>query len=85
MGLLESFLKGIPGDVHLRLFLGEKEAADIRMEGKTILVDVKNPIIAVEAMLKQLSEGKEKSQTLGRLKKEGYQVKIKWKGLEFGI
>ncbi len=84
MGLLDSFLEKIFGNVHFYIFVGKKPAAEIIINEKEIVVDIKNPVLAVEAAIEQMLKKKHVgSEKLKQLKKMGYKVKIKYKRIEF--
>ncbi|MBI4173299.1 MAG: hypothetical protein HY519_01120 [Candidatus Aenigmarchaeota archaeon] len=83
MGLTEILLQGLlKGKAGLFIEVQGKQAAEIKLDGKAITVDVKNPLLAMEALLEQMGQGNAKS-VLGLLKKSGYQVKVKYGILEF--
>lgn len=85
MTLLEHFLKDVPEDVEITISIKKKPIAEVTLEGKEVIIDVKNPILAVETVLKQISSGGLQSLTLDRLKEMKYKVKVRWKGLSFDL
>ncbi len=85
MGILESLLDRIPGEVRIRVEIRDRLVAEILVEKKCVIVDVKNPILAVEAVLRQLRHGQVRSNTLERLKDSGFCVKVRFAGIEFEL
>jgi len=88
MGLLESVMGKISGEVHFYVFLDRVKVAEIRLEGKQIVVDIKSPAAAIKLGFEEYMKKKDTLQasgTLKRLKKMGYSLKIKYKFLEFEI
>ncbi len=76
------------GKVHFVITVGSKEAIEIKLEGKNIIVDVKNPILAIELGLEEIlaKKGKKgKDSMLNKLKSMGYTIKIKYKFIELDI
>lgn len=85
MGFLESFLEKITGDVSFYIYYKDQRVAEIKLEEKTIIIDVLNPVLAMETVIAQLLNKKTKSVTLERVKGLGYQVRIKFKGIEVDL
>lgn len=74
------------------VLVGNKPAIELKMEDKDIIVDIKNPILAIELGLEEffISHGDKKKKSeaddiLKKLKKAGYTIKIKYKILELDI
>ena len=81
MGLTETLLKGlIKGKAGLFVEVSGKQAVEIRLEGKEIVLDVKSPVLAMEAFLDQAGKG-----MLDTVKKLGYRIKVKYHVLEFEL
>jgi hypothetical protein len=88
MSLLESILESIFGKVHFMVLVGNKPAIEIRLEDKEILVDIKNPVLAIELGLEEIvgrREGESPDSLMKKLKSMGYRIKIKYKFLELEI
>ena len=86
MGILESFLEKVFGKVHIYINIGKSVAAEILIHEKVITVDIKNPILAIEAALEEMVRKKHVgSDKLKQLKSMGYTIKIRYKGLEFDL
>jgi hypothetical protein len=93
MGLMEHVLERVFGKVHIYVTVGNRPAIEIIFEDPDIIVDIKNPILAIEAGLDQMlarrgkKDGKMEfsSDRLKRLKKMGYRIIIRYKMLEFEL
>ncbi len=87
MGLLADIFSDIVGHAHFMVFMGKHAAAEIKLEGKTIIVDIKNPIIALEFGIEQILKGEEEidAQLMERVKSMGYKIKMKYKTLEITL
>jgi len=85
MSILSSILENLVGDVHFYVEVGNKPAAEIKLIGKEILVEIKNPLLAAEAGLKQFTSKSGSSVSLEKLKKMGYKIKIKYGPLEVDL
>ncbi len=87
MSILRRVTESLTGDVHLYITVGEGHAAEIRLDGNVILVEVKNPLLAAVALLKQLRSNQKGSalggkSALKKLKKLGYTVRVKYKVID---
>ncbi len=95
MSLLESILETIFGKVHFMIMVGNKPAIEIKLHDRDIIVDVKNPILAIELGLEEIvggldhSEDKGKGQSpesmLKKIKSMGYRIRIKYKIFEIDL
>jgi hypothetical protein len=87
MGILESILGGIKGELHFFLFVGDEPAAEIKIiSPKEILIDVKNPILAIELGARELIKGGKADEKLfSEIKKMGFRIKLKYRRLEIEI
>ncbi len=86
MGLLESFLESFGGRVHFMVLVGTEPALEIKLRDKDIVVEVKNPLLAVEFGLQELAKGgKIDSRIFREIKKLGYRIKIKYGILELDL
>jgi hypothetical protein len=80
MGILAKILEGIGGRARLVVFIGRKPAFEIAINNKEIIIDVKNPILALDFGIQELFKGKKPDKKiLNELKKLGYTIKIKYK------
>jgi hypothetical protein len=97
MHLLESILETIFGKVHFVVTVGNKPAIEIKLHNKEILIDIKNPILAIEFGLEELLEymprdkggnkgdGESPESMLKKLKSMGYTIKVKYKIFELDL
>lgn len=88
MSLLEGILETVFGKVHFVITVGNKPAIEIKLEEKEIIVDVKNPVLAIELGMEEFVASRrkdKKNSLLKRLKSMGYTIKIKYKFLELDI
>jgi len=90
MALLEDILARIfGGKVHILVTVGAKPALEVIFENSTIVLDIKNPILAIEAGLEEMVKRRGKitfdSRRLDGLKELGYKIKIRYRGLEFEV
>lgn len=90
MGILSSLLEGISGSLHFYVYVGKEPAAEIRIEEKTIIIEIKNPVLAVEFGARELLKGsgccgKPDPHILDSAKKMGYRIIIKYRRLEFSL
>lgn len=87
--MLEQILERLFGKVHVYVTVGNKPALELTVEGKEIVIDVKNPVLAIEVgadkLLSARKEGDSESRTLARLKRMGYKIIIKYKMLKFEV
>ena len=69
------------------IFMGKHAAAEISMKGKNIIIDIKNPLIALEFGIEQILKGEEQldKQLLHRVKGMGYTIRIRYKMLEVDL
>jgi hypothetical protein len=86
MALIE-LLETILGKIHFYITVGRKPAAEIFIEKKTIIIEILNPILAIDIgiqiWLKFRKMGKKGLLTF--VKKSGYRIKIKYKRLQFEL
>lgn len=82
MSILREILGDLTGDVHFYITVGEKPAAEITLKDKTILVNIKDPLLAAQAAMKQLLAKKKNKVRIKKLKGLGYTIKIRYKMLE---
>ncbi len=96
MSLLEDILETIFGKVHFMVFVGDKPAIEIKLHNRDIIVDIKNPILAIELGLEEFVGGlgqsrgsgkKEQSpeSVLKKIKAMGYRIRIRYKILEIDL
>lgn len=89
--MLSYAMDRIFGKTTLMLYVGRRPAVEIRIEGKTITADIKNPIIAAELgfseFIRSLESGGSDPPSFikDRLKSLGYTIKVKWGRLEIKI
>ena len=90
MAILEEILARIfGGKVHILVTVGPRPALEVIFEGKEIVLDIKNPILALEAGLEEMIRRRHTvtfdSKRLDGLKDLGYKIKIRYRGLEFDL
>ena len=90
MALLEDILARIfGGKVHILVTVGTRPALEVVFEENVIVLDIKNPILAIEAGLEEMIRRRHKitfdSKRLDGLKDLGYKIKIRYRGLEFEL
>lgn len=89
MGILEGLLEKTFGKVHIMITVGNKPAVEIIFEDTEIILDIKNPILAMEAGLDQMLSRRKhltaSSRRLEGLKKMGYKIKVKYKNIEYEL
>jgi len=88
MSLLESILETVFGRVHFMVLVGNKPAIEIKLKDREIIIDVKNPILAVELGIEEFLEMKEKRKQgslLKKLKSMGYKIRVKYKIFELDL
>ena len=87
MGFLSDIFESIGGKLHFMVFLGDAPAAEIHLEGKSIIVEIIHPLVALELGLQEFlkKDGPYDVGLLNKLKKMGYKIKIKYKIFEVDI
>jgi len=86
MGIMAKILESLCGKVHFMILIENKPALEITIEDKNILIDVKNPVLALDFGIQQLLKvGKAEKSLLYDVKKLGYKVRIKYKMFELDI
>lgn len=85
MGIVSCLLGGECEDVRFVIMFGDKEAAEVDLEGKNIVIDIINPLFAVEAVIEKLRGHEGAGIELKDLKKQGYSIIIRWKGIEIEL
>ena len=86
MSLMRNILEMMRGKVHFYLFVGGSPAVEIIMHNKEIIAEIKNPLLALELGLQQITTNrKSDSYILKQAKKAGYKIKVKYKMLEIEL
>ena len=91
MGTMTDILKRIDKKISIMVLVDEHPLVEVHVEKKEILIDVKNPLLAIEYGLKKFLESrkaKEKSDTsrvLKMIKEKGYRIKVKYGVFEFDV
>ncbi len=86
MSLITDTLEIFRGRLRLHLFVDGKSAVDVVITPGETIIEIKNPILALEMGLQHM--GKKKgisSYILKAIKAAGYKVKVKYKLIEFEI
>ena len=91
MGLLSYAMDKVFGRATLMLFVGDRPAVEIRVEGRMITAEVKSILLAGELGFSEFIRSLENrgddpvSSMIKRLKLEDYTIKVKWGRLEVKI
>ena len=86
MSLITDILEVFEGRLRFHLFVDGKQAVDIVLTPGEIIIEIKNPMLALEMGVQQI--GKKQgisSYVLKAIKAAGYKVKVKYKMIEFDI
>lgn len=87
--MLQNILETLWGKAHFMVMVGNKPAIELILEDKEIIIDIKNPILAIELGIEEFLENHRKGKVdisiLDSIKKIGYKIKIKYKFLEFDL
>jgi hypothetical protein len=86
MSLITDILGILQGRLRLHLHLDGKPAVDVIITPGEAIIEIKNPVLALEMGLRQL--GKKpgiSSYVLKAVKAAGYKVKVKYKLIEFEL
>ena len=86
---LSKVLEKFGGKVHILITVGDTPAIEIIFREPDIILDIKNPILAVQAgleeMLKRRGSITFDSKRLSSFKDLGYNIKIRYRGLEYEL
>ncbi|UCD03225.1 MAG: hypothetical protein JSV63_01140 [Candidatus Aenigmatarchaeota archaeon] len=86
MSLITDILEVFSGRLRFHLFFEGKPAVDLVLTPREIVVEIKNPIVALEMGFHQIGHrNKLNSYIIKMIKAAGYKMKIKYKMLEFEI
>jgi len=86
MSVITDILEVFSGRLRFHLFFEGKSAVDVVLTPGEMLIEIKNPIVALEMGLQQIgSKNKLNSYIIDMVKSAGYKVKIKYKLLEFEL
>lgn len=87
MDVLAEILRTVLGRIHFMIYLGKSPAAEIEVKNKDIIVNILNPLIAIELGLEEIlsKKGKKDINMIERIKKAGYSIRIKYKMLELDL
>ncbi|MBU0953121.1 MAG: hypothetical protein KKA90_01715 [Nanoarchaeota archaeon] len=89
MGQLGEFLDQLSGQLHFYVTIGEHPAAEVIVQGKHIIIEIKSILLSTEAVVKYLmGKGKGSGSSddfLRSMKKKGYRLTIKYKFFEFDL
>ena len=86
--MLEEILESVFGKVHFVITVGNKPAIEIKLEGKDIVVDIKNPMLAIELGMEEYLENRKKKgkdSLFNMIKSKGYTIKVKYKFIELDV
>lgn len=87
MEILAEILKTIIGRAHFMIYMGKNHAAEIEIKDKVIVVDIVNPIAAVELGIEEFlsRKGTQDIDVIKKIREAGYKIKIKYKMLEMDL
>lgn len=87
MEILADIFKTIIGRVHFMLYMGKTPAAEIEVKDKVVIVDIVNPIAAVELGIEEFlsRKGTQDIDIIKKVREAGFKIKIKYKMLEMEI
>lgn len=87
MDILSKILGSLLGRIHFMIYLGKSPAAEIEVKDNDIVVDVSNPLIALELGLEEMlsKKGEQDIRMLENIKKAGYRIIVKYKGFRLEI
>ena len=87
MGLLTYLLERMVGKLRFYIYIGDRAAAEVIVnEEKEIIIDIKNPVLAIQAGIDTFITKKGfDSENLKKIKKMGYKIKVKYKGFVFDL
>ena len=84
--MITQLLERLVGSIHFYVFVGKNVAAEVIVEEhKHVIVDIKNPVLALELGVDAVLRKKETSETLIKIKQLGYSITVKYKGFEFDL
>ena len=86
MSMITDILEVFQGRLRFHLFLDGKPAIDMVITPGVVVLEIKNPILALEMGLQQISNKKDmNSYVLNMVKAAGYKVKVKYKIFEIEL
>jgi len=86
MGVMARFLEGLGGKARFMVLIGKKPAIELFIKNKDIIVEIKNPVLAIDFGLQELLKEKRLDSTvINDIKKLGYNIKIKYKMFELDL
>ena len=76
--MFENILKTLYGRVHFIVCIGDSPAFELKLKEKEIIIEILNPILAIEFGVEEFikNKGKTDSKLLGIVKKLGYKIVI---------
>jgi len=78
-------LKGLEGRLVVSISLDKKPFIDIHIKKMNIVIDVKNPVLAIQFGMKKLFEPEKDERILRLLRKKGYKIKIMYRKFELDL
>ncbi len=87
MDILADIFKSIMGKAHFMVYMGNAPAAEITMKDKEIIVDIVNPIAAIELGIEEFlsKKGTQDIESIKKIREAGYRIKIKYRSLEMDL
>lgn len=87
MNILGEIFRSIVGRVHFRVYMGKAPAAEIEFKDKDIIVNIIHPVIALELGIEEFlfRNGKKDINMIERLKRAGYNIKIRYGMFELDL
>ena len=86
MSMITDVLELFDGKLRLHLRIDGKPAVDVVLKPTEIVIEIKNPLLALELGLQQMGKKKDiNSYILRMVKAAGYNVKVKYKIFEIEL
>lgn len=87
MPLVEDIMQTVKGRFSLLISVRDKPAVEVSVQDKAIIIDVKNPLLALELGMEHLTKDKEeKTYSLRQaLKERGFRIKVKYAGFAIDV
>lgn len=87
MDILADIFKTIVGRAHFMIYMGKSPAAEIELNGRLVLVDIVNPIAAVELGIEEFlsRKGTQDIEVIRKIKEAGYRIRVKYKTFEMEL
>jgi hypothetical protein len=87
MNILGEIFRSVVGRVHFMVYLGKAPAAEVELADKDVIIRIIHPVIALELGIEEFlsRKGEKEIHIIKRIKKMGYNIKIRYKWFEVDI